>query len=194
MRQILLALLLAIAACGPKADHEVREAVLEDYIDAVNRNDVGDALALHTPDAEFLIPGQNLIRGTEAMRSLLQWDSVLGSHIRIAPLEWRGDTLVVGAGAERNAWLSGIGIDSIQYASGTRFVFDGNRIRGVYASTLQPQSLAEFVAKFSEFSAWADTMAPEVARLAPDGLFRYDAAAAESWLAVLKRYRTEGRR
>jgi hypothetical protein len=194
MRQILFVLLSAIAACGPKADYEVREAVLEDYIDAVNRNDVIEALAVHTPDAEFLIPGQNLIRGTEAMRSLLQWDSVLGSHIRFAPLEWHGDTLVVGAGAERNAWFSGIGIDSIQYEAGTRFVFDGNRIRGVYPSRLQPESLAEFVAKFSEFSVWADATAPEVARLAPDGLFRYDAAAAESWLAVLERYRTEGQR
>jgi hypothetical protein len=188
--------LVGITSCTPqdlRESRESREETLSRYIDAVNRNAVSDALALHTPTAEFVIPGQLPIQGMEAMRSLLQWDSVLRSEIRFAPGEWRGDTLVVGAGAERNAWFAGIGVDSIRYQAGTRFVFDLDLISGVYPSSLESASLAEFQANFNEFSSWAELNAPEVKELAPEWLFRYDAGAARRWLEVLGRYGSAGR-
>lgn len=191
MQNRLIFVIAGLTACGPAADQESRESAFEGYLDAVNRNAVSEALAFHTPDAEFVIPGQNPIRGIHAMRSLLQWDSVLASRIRFAPLEWRGDTLVVGRGAERNAWFTGIGLDSIQYASGSRFVFEQDLIRGIYPSSLQPESSAEFEAKFRAFWIWAETSAPEAAQLAPEGLFQYNAAAADRWLGILARYQEE---
>ncbi len=178
-----------LSACAPPSQEARREQVLRGYIGAVNANDVDAALSYHTPDAEFLIPGQNLIRGTEPMRALLQWDSVLASQIRFEPESWAGDTLVVGPGVERNAWFSGVGIDSIRYGAGTRFVFEGDRIKGVYPSALEPESLEAFQTRVGAFLGWAQTNAPEVEELAPGGLFTYDRESAAAWLVVLDRYR-----
>jgi len=173
-----------------ESDEERREEVLRQYIEAVNANDVSAALSLHTPYAEFLIPGQLPIVGTEAMRALLEWDSVLGSRLRFdVGGQWSGDTLTVGAGVERNEWFRGIGLDSIPYGPGTRFVFEGDRIRGVYPSSLGARSAEEFEAKFGAFMVWAQTNAPEVVELAPGGQFKYDGQSAQRWLDVLERYR-----
>ena len=190
-RATLAVTIIASAACGPTSERGSRESAVGAYIDAVNRNAVSEALAFHTPDAEFVIPGQNAIQGIDAMRSLLQWDSVLGSHIGFTALEWRGDTLVMGPGFERNAWFQGIGLDSILYSAGTRFVFEGERIRGVYPSSVRPESMANLQAKFEAFWHWAETDAPHAAELAPRGLFKYNAAAAEDWLGILARYQEE---
>ena len=167
-----------------------RESVFLDYFDAVNRNAVSEALAFHTPDAEFVIPGQPPIRGTEALRSLLQWDSVLNSSVRFGPVEQQlGDTLFAGPGSERNAWFQGIGLDSIVYASGSRFVFEGALIKGIYPSSLTPKSTAEFEARVEAFMGWAAAYSPDdMASLLPNGVFRYDREAAEAWLDLLAVY------
>lgn len=188
-----MAFALALCACSGPPSEASREAALESLVRAVNRNDVEAALAHYTPDAEFLIPGQHPIRGTEAMRDLLQWDSVLDSRIRFRTDRWRGDTLVAGVGVERNAWFAGVGLDSIVYAAGTRFVFDGEKISGIYPSTLSAKSMSEFEPKYRAFFEWGEANAPEVARLAPGGQFVYTGAAAEEWREVLARY-AEARR
>jgi hypothetical protein len=188
MRVWVILFLLWLPNCSSMSTRAARESVLADYIDAVNGNAVERALSHHTIDAEFLIPGQEPIVGTEEMRALLQWDSVLGSEIRFDPGRWRGDTLVLGEGAESNAWFRGIGIDSVLYAAGTRFVFEEDDIRGIYPSEIQPGSMNDFRSKYAIFFEWADTNAPEVSQLAPGGQFTYSGEAAERWLAVLARY------
>lgn len=185
-RTIIVALL--IAGCTSESEEARRAEVFRGYIEAVNANDVGATLSYHTPDAEFLIPGQSPIVGTEAMRALLQWDSVMGSQLRFDVGQWLGDTLVAGPGSERSAWFRGIGLDSLQYAPGTRFVFDGDRIRGVYPSSLSAESTEEFEVAMGAFFTWAQAHAPEVEELAPGGQFTYDRRNAERWLEVLERY------
>jgi len=143
----------------------------------------------YTANAEFIIPGQPPISGTDALRSLLQWDSVLHSSLNFGPVELLGDTLFAGPGSERNAWFQGIGLDSIVYASGSRFVFEGSLIKGVYPSSLTPQSTEDFEARVREFMGWAAEYAPDdMARLLPNGVFRYDREAAEAWLDLLAVY------
>jgi hypothetical protein len=186
IRSMMVALLLL--GCSGESDEARREEVFVQYIRAVNANDVSAALSYHTPNPEFLIPGRRPIVGTEAMRALLQWDSVLGSQLRFDAGQWSGDTLTVGAGAERNAWFGGIGLDSIHYAPGTRFVFERDRIRGVYPSSITAKSAEEFEAKVGAFMVWAEANAPEVTELAPGGQFRYDGESARRWLDVLERY------
>lgn len=182
-----LALIWAVACVDPQI-RERRDAVVADYVDAVNLSAVEQALAHHTADAEFLLPGQTPIVGTAALRALLQWDSVLASRIRFEPGHWSGDTLFAGKGAESNAWFRGIGLDSVLYAAGTRFVFEGDKIRGIYPSTLRPESTAEVESRFGAFFEWAGANAPEVSELAPGGQFIYSGEAAERWLHVLARY------
>lgn len=190
-RPMLVALL--VLGCG-ESDEIRREQVYQGYIEAVNAHDVSAALSYHTPDAEFLIPGQRLMAGTESMRALLQWDSVMGSQLRFVGVQWSGDTLSVGPGVERSAWFAAIGLDSIRYAPGTRFVFEGDRIRGIYPSALTVESAQEFNEKIGVFMAWAQENAPEVSQLAPGGQFTYDRRSAQGWLEVLERYRTADRR
>jgi hypothetical protein len=179
---------LAFAACRGESERQHREALFREYVAAVNAHDVSKALGYYAPDVEFVIPGQDPIRGTDANRSLLEWDSVMNSRIRMVPSGWAGDTLTMAAGSERNAWFRGIGLDSIRYAAGTRVVYRGDRIKGIYPANLEPGSAAAFQARAQAFFAWAQANAPEVAQLAPGGLFKYDGASAEAWLEVLRRY------
>ena len=125
--------------------------IFSTYVNAVNQNDVSGALATHTQDAEFIIPGQHPIKGSEKIRSLLQWDSILQSQIMFDDLRVHGDTILAGAGSERNLWLKGIGLDSIAYTPGTRIVFEGELIRGIYPATLFSESRVEFGIRFQEF-------------------------------------------
>jgi len=142
MTRACLSVLLLLLACVGEPESARRESVFRRYIDAVNANDVTLALSLQAPDPEFRIPGQPLAKGSESVRALLQWDSVLGSQIRFEPERWSGDTLVMGAGIERSAWFAGVGIDSLRYSPGTRFVFEGDLIRGIYPSSLEAESMA----------------------------------------------------
>ena len=162
---------------------------LRGYLDAVNRNAVAEALAFHTPDAEFIIPGQSPIRGSADLRSLLQYDSVLKSSVRFEAAVQIGDTLILGPGSEKNLFFESIGLDSVAYAGGTRVVLEGSLIQGIYPANLLPESAAVFQQRYGEFMTWAGEEAPEeVARLMPDGLFRYDRVSAEAWLQLLRRY------
>jgi SnoaL-like domain len=183
---------VGVVACAGSQSQERRQAVLADYVEAVNQNDVERALSHHTADAEFLIPGQGPIIGIAAMRGLLQWDSVLESRLRFEPGRWSGDTLFAGEGVESNAWFRGVGLDSILYGEGTRFVFEGDRISGIYPSMLRPGSMGEAEDRFRAFFEWAGVNAPEVSELAPGGRFLYSGEAAERWLDVLARYSAGG--
>jgi hypothetical protein len=192
MKSLMALVSIGVVACAGSQSQERRQAVVADYVEAVNQNAVERALSLHTAHAEFLIPGQEPIIGIAAMRALLQWDSVLESRIRFEPGRWSGDTLFAGEGFESNAWFRGVGLDSILYAAGTRFVFEGDEISGIYPSTLRPESLGDVEEAFDAFFEWAGVDAPEVSALAPGGRFIYSAEAAERWLDVLARYAQRG--
>ncbi len=177
---------LLTSSCSPQLD---RASVFQDYTNAVNNHAVGDALALHTSDAEFLVPGQPPIRGTKAMRSSLHWDSVPQTHISFRISHMVGDTLILGPGSEGSLWFQGIGLDSITYAAGTRVVFEGGLITGVHPSSLLPESRSELQTRFDELMDWAArNAAEEIALLLPEGSFRYDPEHAITWLALLARY------
>jgi len=181
---------LFLAFMAVSCDQDVGpEEVFREYLDAVNQNDVSRALAVQTRDAEFVIPGQTPVRGIDGIRSLLQWDSVLQSQVRFGVVERIGDTLIAGPGSERSLWFEGIGLDSLAYEEGTRVVFEGRLIKGIYPAALIPESAAAFELRFGEFMAWATQNAPdELDQLMPGGFFEYSSAAAEGWLTLLRRY------
>ena len=181
----LLAIVL-LASCSPPPNDAT---VFRGYLDAVNRHAVAEALAFHTSDAEFIPPGQAPIRGTAGLRWLLQWDSVLQSHVLFDQAVQIGDTLILGPGSERNRFFEGIGLDSVAYAGGTRVVLEGSLIQGIYPARFLPESAAEFEFRYGEFMTWAGAEAPdELARLLPEGLFQYDPESAEAWMNLLARY------
>jgi hypothetical protein len=162
------------------------------YVNAVNQNDVSEALSTHTQDAEFIIPGQKVIRGSENLRSLLQWDSVLQSRIKFTDLKVHGDTLIAGAGSERNFWFDGIGLDSIVYASGTRVVFQGKFIKGIYPATIVSESSKELERCFQRFMIWATQNASEdLVQLMPDGFFIYNSESAKEWIKLFDYYNSQ---
>ena len=166
--------------------------IFNTYVDAVNQNDVSGALATHTQDAEFIIPGQEAIKGREELRSLLQWDSVLQSRIMFTDLRVHGDTLITGAGSERNFWFEGIGLNSIAYGPGTRVVFQGKLIKGIYPATLHSESRLEFELRFQEFLIWAMQNVPEdLAQLMPDGFLTYNSESASDWIKLLEYYNSQ---
>ena len=186
-RAILIVIAFTIVGCAGNPD---RVAIFQRYVDAVNRKAIEEALSLHRADAEFIIPGQRPVRGTESMRSLLEWDVVMGTHLEFSGFEERGDTLFVASGVESNAWFSGVGLESIEYGAGLRVVFDGDLITGIYPSGLTPDSASEFKAHVGAFMTWAGTHAPdELERLLPEGYFQYDSQSAHAWIKLLGRYK-----
>ncbi len=185
-RAVLTVITIMIVGCTASSD---RVVVFQRYVDAVNRKAVEEALSLHTVDAEFIIPGQRPVRGTDAIRSLLEWDAVLGTRLDFSGFEERGDTLFVASGAERNAWFDGVGLESIEYGAGLRVVFDGGLITGIYPSGLTPDSALELQAHVGAFMIWARAHAPdELERLLPEGYFQYDSQSAHGWIRLLSRY------
>lgn len=184
---ILIAVTITIVGCPGNPN---RVAIFERHVDAVNRNAIEEALSLYTADAEFMIPGQRPIRGTDAMRSLLEWDAVLGTRLEFSGFEERGETLFVASGTERNAWFSGVGLESIEYGAGLRVVFEGDLIAGIYPSGLTPKSASELETRVGAFMTWAGTHAPdELERLLPEGYFQYDSQSARAWIRLLDRYK-----
>ncbi len=187
MRQmILVAIVTVITGC---TENPNRIAIFQQYVDAVNSGAIDEALILCTAEAEFMIPGQLPIRGTNAIRSLLEWDAVLKTQLEFGSIEEHGDTLTVASGFERNEWFSGIGLESIEYGAGLRIIFEGDLIAGIYPSGLTPESALELNSRVGAFMAWAGKHAPdELEQLLPGGYFQYDSQSALAWMRLLDRY------
>jgi hypothetical protein len=88
------ALTLLVVSCDPS---QSRIEVVEEYLTRLNGHNPSAVLDLHTAQPEFAIPGQDVIRGREALRTLLQWDSVLGTRLDMSGFTERGDTGGIGA-------------------------------------------------------------------------------------------------
>ncbi len=161
------------------------------YVELLRSRDVEGLLALHTADAEFLIPGQEPIRGTSALRDLYEWDAVLRSELLMAGIRAERDTIVIDVLVERNRWFTALGLDEVRYKSGTRFVLDEGRIDGIYPAAFADETQQRLMERFQPLMDWLGEHRQDVLpQLLPGGRFRYDASTAKLWLEVLADWNT----
>ncbi len=190
-RMILIgtALTLLVVSCGPS---QSRIEVVEEYLTRLNGHNPSAVLDLHTAQPEFAIPGQDVFRGREAMRALLQWDSVLGTRLDMSGFTERGDTVFIKEGSEQNRWFAGLGLARVEYRPGTMFVFDGHRIAGVYPTGFTERTTEEFMPLMQAFMAWAsEHRSDDIEQVLPDGRFVYTPVAAHQWLDLLAAWASE---
>lgn len=183
--------MLLCSGCTTRLDPT---AFIEHYMELHRSGDVDGLLALHTADAEFLIVGQNPMRGTAALRDLFEFDAVLGSELVMDAISVDGDTIVVDSIIERNKLFEAIGVSESRYRPGTRIVFRGGRISGTYPATFDDETQKRVAEGFRSPVRWLASNRPSaLEQLLPGGKFRYDAASARLWLEVLAEWNNSQR-
>lgn len=161
------------------------------YVALHRAGDVEGLLAIHTPDTEFLMPGQEPIRGRDALRDLLEWDAVLESQLEMQGIRLEGNTLWVERVVERNRFFQALGLDQVRYGPGTRFVLREGLIAGLYPAQQSEEDLARGRAAYQRLMDWLAADRPDaLQRLLPGGKMRYDAESARLWLDVLREWKT----
>jgi ketosteroid isomerase-like protein len=160
------------------------------YVELHAKGDIEGLLALHTPDSEFDLHGQEPIRGTEQLRKLLEWDAALGSRLEIDGATRDGDDLVLGAIVERNAFFAAVGVPEVRYLPGTRMTLRDGLVARTVPAALEPESQERLRRAVSEAVAWLRAHRPaELEIWMPGGHFRHGADSARWWLGVLDDWR-----
>lgn len=188
-------MVLVVLACTGCASQQDPARFLGHYVELQSSRDVEGLLALHTTDVEFLIPGQEPIRGTSALRDLYKWDAVLRSELLMGGIRTEGDTIVIDSIVERNEWFTALGLDEVRYMPGTRFVLEEGRIAGIYPAAFDDETQQRLMERFQPLMNWLGEHRPDaLQQLLPGGRFRYDASTAELWLEVLADWNTSQQR
>jgi SnoaL-like protein len=179
---------LALGSCARGLDPG---ALVEHYVELHRSGDIDELLALHSDDAEFLIPGQEPIRRIAALRNLFEWDAVLKSELFMDSISAEGDTIVVDSVIERNKWFQAIGLSEARFQPGTRMVLKDGRIVGTYPAAFDAETQKRVAAGFERIVRWLRQYRPEaLERLLPGGKFKYDAASAKLWLEVFEEWKS----
>jgi len=182
-----LATLVPVAGChqGPGATD-----LLGRYQQLHEAGDVDGLLALHTRETVFLLPGQDPIRGKEALRGLLEWDATLGARLDFRGIRVEGNTIVVDSIIERTRFFEALGIPEVRYGKGTRFVLEDGLIAETRPANFDDETARRIRQAFDALLPWLSEHHPgDVARLLPGGKFRYDAESARRWLELLAEWR-----
>lgn len=181
----LLLTLGALAAASLSASSGPLETV-EAYIDAHNRHDVDAVLDLLAPGIVFVLPNGDTRDGLEQMANLEAWDAVLESRLDVSDLEVVGTSVVAGEIVEHNLWFELSGVGPVTYLPGAVYEVEDGRITSIHAASWEPQHIVAFTNFMNRFVPWAAAAFPrETAAAMPDGEFRYDAVAAQTWIDML---------
>lgn len=187
VRVLVACMVLSLAACEEAFDPD---AFVQHYVELHRARDIDGLLALHTDDAEFVIPGQNAVRGRKALRDLFEWDAVLDARLEMRDIHMEGDTIRVDTIIESNRFFEALGLPEVRYQPGTRFVLRDGLIAAVHAADLDEETLRRGLPAYQRLMAWLAANRPDdLARLMPDGKFRYDAESARRWLEVLEEWK-----
>jgi len=166
-------------------------ALLARYLEAHRSGDIGALLKLHTGDAMFTIEGRPPYSGWESLRELFEWDAALQSELEFSDVNIDGSLLTIGAATGRNRLFRELGVEEVRYRPGLRFKLRGSLIQGIYVPGFDQQSQKAVEAAFQPLIEWlASHDHDALARLMPDGRFRYDAASAAQWLEIVAAWRS----
>jgi hypothetical protein len=184
MKRLIVLLLTAFFVTTASAADCLKCAV-KTYVRALNAYDTDKALTFLADELRFVGPDGETTLDKAAVRRMLGWDAATHSAISHTDLEWEGDT-IRGTFTERNDFYELLGIRQRSYA--IEFRFEGDLIREM---RLTPGSWPTVDEALEPFLAWANQRHPETLnRIYPDGNLVLDADSAETWLTLLRRWRT----
>jgi len=181
-RRVLILAALALISCEPTLERRVFE-----YERQVNAGNVGRVLALFADDATLQVQGMVSLTGKEALRGMVEWDSVLHTRLTFYDMATEGDTVLANV-VESNYWLAALGIEEILHPT-TLVVFRNGLISRMESDTDSSDSHA-IRHSLDAVLEWALLERPHVARsLVSDAGFRYNAESAGRWLHLLREWR-----
>jgi hypothetical protein len=180
---------ITLMACAVSCTHsQYPQEVVIAYRDAVNSHLTDSVMSFYTSDAVFEIPALNtFLQGTEELRGLTCYDSVLHSHLEIDSIRVYGDTAFCSV-LETNDWLTAAGVGSAYFPNVT-FILENRRISFINAA-LSDSSGQQLKTVLSSFLPWVHVKySTEFAGVAPNGQFLYNAKSAQMMVAFLKEWR-----
>lgn len=173
-------LLLVLWSCSPKPLDLVME-----YQHAYNSHDLGQLLPLLAEDATFELTGTFGLKGKDDIRRAAEYDFALHIHMTINRVAPKGDTVFCEL-IEMNDWLEAAGIEEAYYS--VKFVFRKNLITHI-AGNPAPETQKAFDQVLDPLMEWASRERSEqLAEMAPEGKFIYDARNAQRSLALLREW------
>ncbi len=180
---VLLISAITISCSSPQTPEDTVRA----YIEAHNRHDVTKAVSFMADEIRFEM-GSGWIRyGKDKIRQLQEWDSAVAGTLNISELTVLGDTVSCSL-TEQNDWFRLLGIDTIHYDSAQFYFHEGSII--AIRAIINDKSASMIQNAYISMRNWAKIERPEALEiLMPKGDFVYDAALAESWLALLREWR-----
>ena len=171
-----------IASCGSGS-----EGFIKKFEAAVNSHSVDSVLAYYAPDVTVLMGRQRTPVTREEMRPLAEWDSIVGTKIRIEINRVNGDS-VIGRKIERSEWFRLYGLDSVIFDPWIVQVKD-NAITSI-AAQLTIESATRMSQAYNSVQEWAKAeRSYELNELMPEGNFRYGTESAIRWLKLLREWR-----
>lgn len=190
-------LLLAALCAGPAGCGGGFEAggTVREFIERANGHRVEYALAMLGDDVAVEFPDSPPLRGRDAVRDWLVWDSVVGAHWTLPrAMRQTGDTVWIDGLTERNHWLLVLGLPGLARGEGTRFVVGPDGIRTIRLAPLEPASRRLRDERLADVLAWARHEYPErLGRIRRGDAFIFQGRTATDWLSLVREWRT-GRR
>lgn len=160
--------------------------LMRHYPKTYNTHDVETILSLYTEDAIFEVDGLVSLKGTDQLRDITRYDSVLNVQMIIDNLRRQGDTVYCYL-SETNDWLKVSEIDTAFYTA--VFVFEKGLIKSINAKT-EPKTAEAFKQVLTALLAWARVEKPEILQeMMPEGIFIYTAVNAGKNLELLKTWK-----
>ena len=171
-----------IASCGSG-----REGFIKKFEAAVNSHSVDSVLAFYANDVTVNMGRVQTPVPREDMRPLAEWDSIVGSQIRLEISRVNGDS-IIGRKIEKSEWFRLYGLDSVIFDPWIVLVED-NQITAINAQ-LTIESATRMSQAYNSVQEWAKTeRRHELNELMPDGNFRYGTEMAIRWLKLLREWR-----
>jgi ketosteroid isomerase-like protein len=177
---VILIILFGMNSCLSAPD---AAKLAERYPEVYNTHQVEEIVSLYSGEAVFEVTGQFSLTGTEQIRNITKYDSVLNIHMSISNVEASGDTVFCDL-TETNDWLKTAGIDEAHYE--VMFVFEKGLIKHLQAKS-KPDTEHAFAQVLSPLMTWAiEQDLPVLKELMPEGKFVYNAENARKTLNLLR--------
>ena len=186
---VLVLTILGFLGCSRKPDPN---SLMQKYVERHRSGDIEELLAMHTDDSEFLLPGQQLIKGKTALRKLFEADSVFGSRLIMKGIRANGDTIIIDTVIERNKFFQALGIKEVLYTPGTKLILRNGLIAGTYPAPQEAETRRRILEQYQLLLQWMKKNRPEVLKqLLPDGKPKRGAEAARLWLKILAEWNSQ---
>jgi len=185
MLYLLFVVVLTTSCTSKKIDEQVKA-----YQKAHNSGNVKKELSFYTEDATIEVLGEWTVKGKEGLRTLVETDAALNSHLIFTDVKVRNNKVTCRV-EEQNDMLKIAGIDTLYYEF-REFTFEKGLIKGVRAKPTEKSAKAMQEFRVS-FVGWAgENQREELAELQGEGLMTKNNVGR--WLALMRAWQEESKK